>query len=344
MSAWRSLRARWILRGGSFALNEGAYYPPSSYFIGFTGTNVASAHSRLGRNAMGAHDHADHHHTHAHDAKAEGELDGDGFYHAKCMAGPGLVAAAAAEGGVMHRLRAAAMAPEVGASGPNENDPPTGELCGNVFWALLNQRLRYLEPENETYVAEIERSILNVGLAALGQPGSGGEGPSGTGIRYFANQHKAKQNPSMHASCCEGQGSRLFGSLPKFIFSTVGTAGNTATIYVDLYTAATLAFSIVGSPASLTIDTRWPYAARVNLVLDLPVATSSLDLAVRIPAWLPGPVALSLDGAAWPTAGKPGSFAHITGPAAGWQAGTSVLSFDLAMAWDAALYAGSSRE
>ena len=60
----------------------------------------------------------------------------------------------------------------------------------------------------------MERSIFNVGVAALGKAGSGGQGPNGTGIRYFANQHGWKQNPSMHASCCEGQGTRLFSSLP----------------------------------------------------------------------------------------------------------------------------------
>ena len=42
----------------------------------------------------------------------------------------------------------------------------------------------------------------------------------------FATQHKAKQNPSMHASCCEGQGTRRFGSLPEFVFSIVGSAAD----------------------------------------------------------------------------------------------------------------------
>jgi hypothetical protein len=333
MSAWRSLRARWILRGGSFALNEGSYYPPSSYYIGFTGINVAAAHARLGRDS---HDH-DHDHDHG--------LGDDGFYHAPCMPGPGV---AGSEGGAspLQALRADAMAPAPGLAGPNDSDPPTGELCGSVFWAKLNQRLHYLEPDNETYVAEIERSILNVGLAALGHPGSGGQGPNGTGIRYFANMHKQKQNPAMHASCCEGQGTRLFGSLPEFVFSVIGSAagGNTDAVYVDLYTPATLSFSIVGSPASLTIDTAWPHGGtHVDLRLSLPVATSALDIAVRIPAWLTAPASVSVNGAAWPTPGTPGTFLHLSGPAGGWPAGASVVSFDLPLAWDAALYTGHSQ-
>ena len=147
MSAWSMLRAHWILPGGSFALNEGNYYPPDSYYIGFTGTNVASAH-----------DHSAH--VHVNNAS-------DPYYHAPCMAGPGV-----ANESPLEVLRADAKQPSPPLGGPNDSDPPTGELCGNVFWAKLNQRLHHLEPDNEAYVAEIERSIINVGLAALGRPGS----------------------------------------------------------------------------------------------------------------------------------------------------------------------------
>ena len=85
--------------------------------------------------------------------------------------------------GPLATLRAGARAPAPGGTGPNDADPPSGELCGNVFWALLNQRLHRLWPTNESFVGEIERSILNVGLAALGDATSGGQGPNGTGIR-----------------------------------------------------------------------------------------------------------------------------------------------------------------
>ncbi len=48
----------------------------------------------------------------------------------------------------------------------------TGELCGSVFWALLSQRFHLLDPEEEKYVGEIEKSIYNVALA--NQAGSQG--------------------------------------------------------------------------------------------------------------------------------------------------------------------------
>ena len=38
----------------------------------------------------------------------------------------------------------------------------TGELCGSSFWAKLSQRLHLLDPDQEKYVTEIEKSIYNV--------------------------------------------------------------------------------------------------------------------------------------------------------------------------------------
>ena len=186
LAAWAMLRESWILPGGSFALNEGRYYPPNSYYIGFHGTHVAAKHAHGG---------------HAHGG-AEAESD-DPYYHAPCMPGPGVEGAAANSSGAAYMsplvaLRQPAMAPpahpEAGAN-PNDSDPPTGELCGSVFWTKLNQRFHRLFPENETFVGEMERSILNIGVAALGWPGSGGQGPNGTGIRYFANSAWAFPTP-----------------------------------------------------------------------------------------------------------------------------------------------------
>ncbi|RYG57764.1 hypothetical protein EON80_27880, partial [bacterium] len=50
-----------------------------------------------------------------------------------------------------------------------------GELCGNVFWTRYNQRFHLLNPDQEKYVAEMEKSIYNVAI-----PSQNG----GTGICY----------------------------------------------------------------------------------------------------------------------------------------------------------------
>ena len=108
----------------------------------------------------------------------------------------------------------------------------TGELCGSVFWAFLNQRFHMLYPEEEKYVAEIEKSIYNVLIA--NQVGA-------KGIRYHAVlvDHKdsdSSQNICM-STCCEGQGTRMIGALPEFIYSVAGDG-----VYVDLFAPSTIKY------------------------------------------------------------------------------------------------------
>lgn len=91
----------------------------------------------------------------------------------------------------------------VGAVGGDWGNHPTGETCGSSFWTRINQRLHRLWPDNETYVAEMERSIFNVALA--------NQGLNGSGIRYFTNLHSIKETPTMIGACappriCRGSG------------------------------------------------------------------------------------------------------------------------------------------
>ena len=101
----------------------------------------------------------------------------------------------------------------------------TGEACGQVFWVKLAQRLHRLRPLNETYPAEIERVILNGIISqippkdAVGparpQFGNATLGFDVVGIRQFALLHKKKMKVSNISTCCEGQVTRLLGSLPE---------------------------------------------------------------------------------------------------------------------------------
>ena len=151
----------------------------------------------------------------------------------------------------------------------------------------------------------------------------------------------------MHASCCEGQGSRLFGSLPEFVYSLRGPPAAATTVSVDLYAASALVFAYEGAGgvaanATLTTDTAWPYADAVAITLRLPVAAPALTLALRMPGWLPASVAVSLNGTVWPTAGSPGSYLHVA-PPGGWPAGASTVTFSLTSTWTPARYTGFSQ-
>jgi hypothetical protein len=88
----------------------------------------------------------------------------------------------------------------------------TGETCGSVFWVKLNQRFHYQFPTDERYVAEIERSLLNVGVANQA-PGIGSTLAPHAGIRSFALLHGHKNNLQNISTCCEGQVHPLIPSL-----------------------------------------------------------------------------------------------------------------------------------
>ena len=100
-----------------------------------------------------------------------------------------------------------------------------GELCGSVFWIRFNHRLHRLFPDDERYVDEIEKSIYNVCLA--------GQDPQGHGIHYHLLLEGRKNEgdtfaqgpvPSERHTCCEGQGTWLYGNLPEYIFSLTANA------------------------------------------------------------------------------------------------------------------------
>ncbi len=163
----------------------------------------------------------------------------------------------------------------------------TGELCGNAFWIKLNQRFHLLYPEEEKYVAEIEKSIYNVAIA--NQYGS-------EGIRYFARLVDRKYGdhyPNSHHcmnTCCEGQGTRIYGSLPEYIYSVAEDG-----IYVDLYSASEIKYSIGKKPMSLKMNTQFPYDPKVEIVVGNEQPAQS-KIRIRVPSWASEKMAIMVNG------------------------------------------------
>ena len=163
----------------------------------------------------------------------------------------------------------------------------TGELCGNAFWIKLNQRFHLLYPEEEKYVAEIEKSIYNVVLA--NQYGS-------EGIRYFAKLVDRKYGdhvPNTHHcmnTCCEGQGTRIYGSLPEYIYSVAEDG-----IYVDLFSASQIKYSSDNKSMCLKMSTQFPYDSKVEIVVvnEEPIKNK---IRIRVPSWSSGKMAIIVNG------------------------------------------------
>lgn len=172
----------------------------------------------------------------------------------------------------------------------------TGETCGSVFWIKFNQRLHLLYPTEEKYVGEIEKSIYNVCLANQVADRS---------IRSFARMEGGKDNPPKAVNtCCEGQGTRFFGSLPEYIFSRDDDG-----VYVNLYEPATIRWKQAGQEVELTSKGSFPVNSNVLFLVHTaqPVA---MKLRVRIPAWAAQEVRLVVNGQL-AAVGQPGSYVTL---------------------------------
>lgn len=150
----------------------------------------------------------------------------------------------------------------------NTLDPrrPYNELCCSSFWLHIFQRLHRLFPENESYVSEIEQSLYNVAFANQDENRS---------IRYFAVLEGTKVKGQVN-SCCSGVGTRIFGSLPEYVFSISETD-----VYVDLFAAATLSYG----RTKIMMETEMPYSGKVKIRIQ--DVEKPFDLHIRIPNWVP---------------------------------------------------------
>lgn len=179
--------------------------------------------------------------------------------------------------------------------GGNSLHEELGELCGSCFWVFLSQRFHQLDPDQERYMAEIEKCIYNVAIA--NQDG-------GYGLRYHTHLEGTKEKATRINSCCEGQGTRLLGSLPEHIYSVAPDG-----IYLNLYAPSAITWEQEGRSFTLAQDTKFPLA---NLVTCRVTVTSPAksDIRIRIPSWASQEMDVKINGIR-AGVGKPGSYLSI---------------------------------
>ena len=156
-----------------------------------------------------------------------------------------------------------------------------GELCGSSFWVFLSQRFQLMNPGEERYAAEIEKSIYNVAIA--NQDGA-------QGLRYHTILAGQKEKGTRMNTCCEGQGTRLLGSLPEHIYSIAPDG-----IYIHLFEPSTIRWNQDGAAMELTMKTQFPNDAKVVCVLATPKETHAV-LRMRVPSWSAGDMQLLVNG------------------------------------------------
>jgi DUF1680 family protein len=174
-------------------------------------------------------------------------------------------------------------------------------------------------------VNEIEKSIYNVGIA--NQVG-------GKGIRYTARLvgHKDTRQPHCNNTCCEGQGTRLFGSLPEYVYSVAKDG-----LYVDLFAASTIQWRQAGQSLKLATATQFPFESQVRMTISVARPTQC-KIRVRIPAWAAADTPVLINDRSVAT-GKPGTYAVLDRR---WNDGDTI-SLRLPMAFTLARYEGSER-
>lgn len=298
LSAWQMFRdpeLGWIHVGGSLAINEGAIYTPGSFHLEAGSASVSELRKRdwfRAERAAIARRQA-HHQHHQHDEQHE---DGE------------------------HEINVS------GRSLQNDwNSFPTGEFCGAVFWLKLNQRFHRMDPDNVTFVDEIEREMFNEGLTH--------QGVNGSGIRYFSNLNGQKENPGNIGTCCEGQGTRLYGSLHEYLFSTIPSVN---AVLVDIYAPSSFVTTVAGTAVNLTVSTEFPYGSDVSILVSAPTATP-FDLRLRMPSWVDAAaVSVTLNGQPVANEGEPGTYLSLSRT---WGSSDQV-SFSLPMGLVAHLYTG----
>ena len=203
----------------------------------------------------------------------------------------------------------------------------TGETCGSVFWTRFNQRFHLMQPEEEKYANEIEKSIYNVGLA--NQVGA-------RGIIYHARLVGMKGDlpvPLCTNSCCEGQGTRLLGSLPEYIFSVAPDG-----LYVNLFEPSSIEWA-QGDGPNLKVDLKGNFPLSPNIRLEI---TSSLPaptkIRIRVPSWVAGPLQIAVNQQP-AVAGIPGTYVTIDRT---WTTG-DIVQFTLPMQLKLTRYTGLDR-
>jgi uncharacterized protein len=180
------------------------------------------------------------------------------------------------------------------------------ELCCSAHWLYLNQRLHHLYPDEEAYVAEIEKTLYNIVVA--NQVGE-------KFIRYHAYIDIQKDcDFSTPVSCCAGLGTRILGSLPEFLYS-IDPKG----ISVDIYSDSRITWQHAGEACQLCVHSTQPTGGEVQVTVDA-APGAAMALRLRIPGWARGEVAVSLNGSLVGR-GIPGSYLVLE---RAWRVGDSI--------------------
>ena len=172
------------------------------------------------------------------------------------------------------------------------------ETCNTYNMLRLTALLYRLDPQSR-YADYYERALFNHILSS--------QHPHHGGFVYFTpirpRQYRVYSQPGQCFWCCVGTGMENHGKHSAFVY-----AHDERSLTVNLFVASEVQWRERG--LVLRQETQFPDAesSRLSLKLKKP---QSFTLKVRHPAWVEGPLKVSLNGRDWPLTSKPSSYVSI---------------------------------
>lgn len=194
------------------------------------------------------------------------------------------------------------------------------ELCSSAFWLQLNQRLHRIYPEREDYVFEMEQTLYNIAIASQ----------NGTiDIRNFSWMDMIKAKPQRPNHCCSGVGTRIFASLPEYLYTL-----NKSVLSCDIYCENQLLWDTGKQTIKVMQTTEYPYNGEVRLKFEMG-SRQEFALRIRIPKYAREKVDIFVNGKKQ-VVGNPGEYAEIFRC---WESG-DVVRFEILFSLNEHLYYG----
>jgi DUF1680 family protein len=138
-----------------------------------------------------------------------------------------------------------------------------------------------------------------------------------------------KEKGTHFNSCCEGQGTRLLGSLPEHIYSIAEDG-----LYLHLYEPSTIRWRQGDHDMELSIKTKFPFDTAVRGTVKTAVPAKA-NVRIRVPSWATAEMKIVVNGKVAST-GKPGSYIQLNRQ---WSNG-DVVEFTLPAAFRVNRYKG----
>lgn len=164
------------------------------------------------------------------------------------------------------------------------NESAYAETCAGIANAMWNQRMALVHGDAK-YVDVMERVFYNGFLSGI----------SISGDRFFyvnplASRGSHHRVPWFGCACCPPNVARVLASMGGYFYAT-----SSDTLYVNLFATGTAKVKLAGEDVQIVQTTDYPWDGKIALAIKTAKPVDGA-IALRIPGWVEGIKALSING------------------------------------------------